>query len=130
MSSLFDKPTEVSEMKATLRKLFSPSSTEALPLEKRLEKLPDAELNMILNTAKIVHLAVRGQSRLGLKPNSYLKQTREMYRRLPGHKQYLIAEVLESNDPQNITEEPDTTRDEIIDKTLDEYITAMATVKL
>ena len=118
MSSLFDKPTEVSQMKATLQKLFSPSSTEALPLEKRLEKLPDAELNMILNTAKIVHLAVRGQSRLGLKPNSYLKQTREMYRRLPSHKQHLIAEVLESNDPQNITEEPDTTRDEIIDKTL------------
>jgi hypothetical protein len=53
-----------------------------------------------------------------------------MYRRLPSHKQYLIAEVLESNDPQNITEEPDTTRDEIIDKTLDEYTAAMATVKL
>ena len=105
MSSLFDKPIEVSEMKATLRKLFSPSSVDALQLEKRLEKLPDAELNMILNTAKMVHLAIRGQSRLGLKPNSYLKQTREMYRRLPSHKQYLIAEVLESNDPQNITED-------------------------
>ena len=47
-----------------------------------------------------------------------------------GHKQYLIAEVLESNDPQNITAEPDTTRDEIIDKTLGEYTAAMATVKL
>ena len=99
-------------------------------LEKRLEKLPEAELNMILNTAKMVHLAVRGQSRLGLKLNSYLKQTREMYRRLPSHKQYLIAEVLESNDPQNITEEPDTIRDDIIDKTLGEYTAAMATVKL
>ena len=120
MSSLFDKPTEVSEMKAALQKLFSPSSAEALPLEKRLEKLPEAELNMILNTAKMVHLAVRRQSRLGLNPNSYLKQTREMYQNLPSHKKYLIAEVLESNDPQNITEEPDTTRDEIIDKTLSE----------
>ncbi len=130
MSSLFDKPTEVSEMKAALQKLFSPSSAETLPLEKRLEKLPEAELNMILNTAKMVHLAVRRQSRLGLKPNSYLKQTREMYQNLPSHKKYLIAEVLESNDPQNITEEPDTTRDEIIDKTLSEYTAAMATVKL
>ena len=130
MSSLFDKPTEVSEMKATLRKLFSPSSTEALPLEKRLEKLPEAELNMILNTAKMVHLAVKGQSRLGLKPSSYLKQTREMYRRLPNDKQHLIAEVLERNDPQNTTGETDTTRDEIIDKTLGEYTAAMATVKL
>ena len=98
MSSLFDKPTEVSEMKATLRKLFSPSSSEAIPLEKRLETLSEAELNTILNTAKMVHLAVRGQSRLGLKPNSYLKQTREIYRRLPNDKQHLIAEVLESND--------------------------------
>jgi len=53
-----------------------------------------------------------------------------MYRRLPSDKQYLIAEVLESSDPQNITEEPDTTRDEIIDKTLNEYTAAMATVKL
>ena len=53
-----------------------------------------------------------------------------MYRRLPSHKQYLIVEVLESNDPQNITEEPDTTRDEIIDKTLGEYTAAMATVRL
>jgi hypothetical protein len=53
-----------------------------------------------------------------------------MYRRLPSHKQYLIAEVLESNDPQNIKEELDTTRDEIIDKTLGEYTAAMATVKL
>ena len=85
---------------------------------------------MILNTAKMVHLAVKGQSRLGLKPNSYLKQTREMYRRLPSHKQYLIAEVLESNDPKNITEEPDTTRDEIMGKTLSEYTAAMASVKL
>ena len=76
MSSLFDKPTEVSEMKATLQKLFSPSSQEALPLEKRLQKLPEAELNMILNAAKMVHLAVKGQSRLG-QPNSYLKQTRD-----------------------------------------------------
>ena len=59
-----------------------------------------------------------------------LRHSREMYRRLPSHKQYLIAEVLESNDPQNITEEPDTTRDEIIDKTLGEYTAAMATVKL
>ena len=50
--------------------------------------------------------------------------------RLPSHKQYLIAEVLESNDPQNITEKPDTIRDEIIDKTLGEYTAAMATVKL
>ena len=41
-----------------------------------------------------------------------------------------IAEVSESNDPQNITEEPDTTRDEIMDKTLSEYTAAMATVKL
>ena len=49
---------------------------------------------------------------------------------MPSHKQYLIAEELESNDPQNITEEPDTTRDEIIDKTLGEYTAAMATVKL
>ena len=130
MSSLFDKPTEIREMKATLQKLFSPSSTEAIPLEKRLEKLPDAELNMILNTAKMVHLAVKGQSWLGLKPNSYLKQTRKMYRRLPSHKQYLIAEVLESNDPQNITEEPDTTRDEIIDKTLGEYTAEITTVQL
>ena len=78
----------------------------------------------------MVHLAVRGQSRLGLKPTSYLKQTREMYRRLPSHKQYLIAEVLESNDPPNITEEPDKARDEIIDKTSGEYTAAMATVKL
>jgi hypothetical protein len=38
--------------------------------------------------------------------------------------------VLESNDPQNITEEPDTTRDEIMDKTLSEYTAAMAIVKL
>ena len=53
-----------------------------------------------------------------------------MYRNLPSHKQYLIAEVLESNDPQNITEEPDTIRDDIIDKTLGEYTAAMATVKL
>ena len=53
-----------------------------------------------------------------------------MYRRLPSREQYLIVEVLESNEPQNITEEPDTTRDEIIDKTLGEYTAAMATVKL
>ena len=53
-----------------------------------------------------------------------------MYRRLPSNKQYLIAEVLESNDPQNITEELDTIRDEIIDKTLGEYTAAMASVKL
>ena len=53
-----------------------------------------------------------------------------MYLRLPSHKQYLVAEVLESNDPQNIREEPDTTRDEIIDKTLGEYTAAMATLKL
>ena len=53
-----------------------------------------------------------------------------MYRRLPSDKQYLIAEVLESSDPQNITGEPDTTRDEIIDKTLGEYTAAMATVEL
>ena len=53
-----------------------------------------------------------------------------MYRRLPSHKQYFIAEVLESNDPQNITEEPDPTRDEIIDKTLDEYTASMKTDKL
>ena len=79
---------------------------------------------------KTINLKQRLQSRLGLKPNSYLKQTREMYRRMPSHKQYLIAEVLESNDPQNITEEPDTTRDEIIDKTLGEYTAAIATVKL
>ena len=85
---------------------------------------------MILNTAKMVHLAIRGQSWLGLKPNSYLKQTREMYRKLPSLKQYLYAEVLESNDPQNITETPDTNRDEIIDKTLGEYSAAMATVKV
>jgi hypothetical protein len=38
--------------------------------------------------------------------------------------------VLESNDPQNIKEELDTTRDEIKDKTLGEYTVAMATVKL
>ena len=53
-----------------------------------------------------------------------------MYRRLLSHKQYLIAEVLESNDTKNITEEPDTTRDEIIDKTSDEQTAAIATVKL
>jgi len=53
-----------------------------------------------------------------------------MYWRLPSHKQYLIAEELESDDPQNITEEPDTTRDEIIDKTLGENTAAMATFKL
>ena len=53
-----------------------------------------------------------------------------MYRRLPSDKQYLIAEVLESSDPQNITEEPDTTRDEIMGKTLSEYTAAMAIVKL
>ena len=53
-----------------------------------------------------------------------------MYRRLPSHKQYLIIEVLKSNDPQNITEEPDTTRDEIIDKTLGEYTASMTTDKL
>jgi hypothetical protein len=38
--------------------------------------------------------------------------------------------VLESNDPQNITEALDRTRDEIIDKTLVEYTAAMATVKV
>ena len=38
--------------------------------------------------------------------------------------------MLESNDPQNITEEPDTTRDEIMDKTLGEYTASMATVKM
>jgi hypothetical protein len=38
--------------------------------------------------------------------------------------------VLESNAPQNITEAPDRTRDEIIDKTLLEYTAAMATVKV
>ena len=32
--------------------------------------------------------------------------------------------------PKNITEEPDTTRDEIMDKTLSEYTAAMVTVKL
>jgi len=53
-----------------------------------------------------------------------------MYRRLPSHKQYLIIEVLKSNDPQNITEEPDITRDEIIDKTLGEYTASMTTDKL
>tara|TARA_Y100001933_G_scaffold210210_1_gene214292 strand:+ start:820 stop:939 length:120 start_codon:yes stop_codon:yes gene_type:complete len=35
-----------------------------------------------------------------------------------------------NNDPQNITEEPDTTRDEIVDKTLGRYTAAMASMKL
>jgi hypothetical protein len=38
--------------------------------------------------------------------------------------------VLESNDPKNITEAPDRTHDEIIDKTLVVYTAATATVKV
>jgi hypothetical protein len=72
-------------------------------------------LNASLTFARC--LPSRRRSYASSEPNSYLKQTREMYRNLPSHKQYLIAEVLESNDPQNITEEPDTIRYEIIVKT-------------
>ena len=35
-----------------------------------------------------------------------------------------------NNDPQNITEEPDPTPDDIIDKSLDKYTAEMTVVKL
>ena len=35
-----------------------------------------------------------------------------------------------NNDSQNITEEPDPTPDDIIDKSLDKYTAAMASMKL
>ena len=118
MSSLFDKPNEISEMKATLQKLFSPSSNEALPLEKRLKLLSKTELQVVLQTAQMVKMAHQFGNN---KTRPYKGLIRSMYGKLPYSIQIVIADVLQEAEPIDAKPTPVKSRDELTQEVLESY---------
>jgi hypothetical protein len=98
------------------RKAFGKSTGKPKSLEKRLQSLPESELNMVLQTAQFVKLS----NSFG-KPQPYQVTVDSMYPKLNSGIRSLVAEVLEDAEALDLPDNRAEERDKIQQATLDSY---------
>jgi len=94
--SLMKPAPKPDDLMTNMRKALGPASSTPRSLEQKLKSLPEPELNLVLNTARMVKLIAQmdsGQSR------SYSQIVKGSYPNMRSNLQALIAEVLQDADP-------------------------------
>ena len=117
MAGLATPTRKENDILTSTRKAFGKLNRKPLPLEDRLQRLSEQELNLVLQTAQFVKLA-HGFGERSTQP--YIQLVREMYPKVSFNLQNIIAEVLQDAEP--LEEQPKKNkRDEIIKEVQDSY---------
>ena len=106
------------DLLSATRKAFGKLDRTPMTLEKRLERLSETELQVVLQTAQMVKMA---HSFGNNKNRPYKELVRSMYGKLPYSMQSLISDVLQDAQPIDAKPTPVKSRDELTQEVLDSY---------
>ena len=94
--SLMKPEPKLDDLMSSIRQSLGPASTTPMSLEQKLRSLPESELTLVLNTARMVKLIAR----MNVGPSkSYRQIVQGSYPNMRSNLQALIAEVLQDAGP-------------------------------
>lgn len=99
-------PKQTATIMAEIRKLLAPQSGPPASLEDRLAGLTEAQRSTVLQTARLVQMAMQTKIAVGDRSEGYYDLVRSMYRNLPHNMATLVAEVLDDTDPLSFVPQP------------------------
>ena len=99
-------PKQTTTIMAEMRKLLAPQSGPPASLEDRLAGLTEAQRSTVLQTARLVQMAMQTKIAVGDRSEGYYDLVRSMYRNLPHNMATLVAEVLDDTDPLSFVPQP------------------------
>lgn len=99
-------PKQTTTITDEMRRTLAPRSGAPETLEDRLAALTEQQRNMILQTARLVQMAMRTKVAVGDRSEGYQDLVRSMYRNLPYNMATLVAELLDETDPLSFTPQP------------------------
>ena len=106
-----EQTTQRNEILDAFRDALAPSG--GLPLEDKLQALPQAQRDMLLSTAKMVRMAMAGKVATGDYTMGYADLVAQMYGRMDLAKRQLIIELLDETAPlEFVPQQPAPKRDE------------------
>ncbi|WP_334067505.1 glycoside hydrolase family 73 protein [Nereida ignava] len=120
-------PKQTTTVLDEMRKLLAPQSGPPETLEERLAGMTEPQRRTVLQTARLVQMAMRTKLAVGDQTEGYYDLVRSMYRNLPHNIATLVAEVLDETDPLNFTPQPKTvkrSRSDISAQVYSEYASA------
>ena len=119
-------PKQTTTIMAEMRKLLAPQSGPPASLEDRLAGLTEAQRSTVLQTARLVQMAMQTKIAVGDRTEGYYDLVRSMYRSLPHNMATLVAEVLDYTDPLSFVpqQKPKRSRSDITAQVYNEYASA------
>jgi len=118
MAGLMNPHRQQSDLMKQVRRAFGPLTGRERTIEERLQALPENELELVLQMARMVKTA---QSFIINKTESYRMLVDRMYPKMDARLRMLIADVLQDADPLEEPQPQQDTRSEAIQATQSAY---------